>query len=148
VIASSPKLEVYAPEEGQTLVLKSKKYQKQVTVESIREHQGACIIKFQNLESMEDVYRLIGYDVFLEAEEIETEGDIVEFTVKDISGSVWGVVRNIETSGLSQVLEVEDADGDVIYVPYAEPIIKEIDVRQRLILIDAPAGLRDLNKTE
>jgi 16S rRNA processing protein RimM len=77
----------------------------------------------------------------------DTDTGMVNFTVKDMQGHLWGIVKNIENSSLNQLLEVETPGGDMIYVPVADSIVKEIDEERKVILIDPPEGLKDLNKS-
>lgn len=147
VIASSPMLEVYTPQIGEVLILKSKKYQKQFTVESVKDLRGSCVIKFQEIKTMNDAFKLITYSAYSEAEqEVQDDEPVIQFTVKDLQGVVWGIVKDIETAGLSEIMEIEDPQGDNIYVPFCEPIVTSIDPQLKLIVIDPPDGLKDLNK--
>ena len=148
MLASSPDLDVYSLQKGEVLKLKSKKYRKEATVEYSKEIHGASVIKFQHIDRINDAFKLISYSVYSEAEAEESEQSVIQFSVKDVQGNVWGIVKDIGSSGVSQVLEVLDPEGDVVYVPFSEPIIKEIDSDQKIILIDPPDGLRDLNKNQ
>ncbi len=48
---------------------------------------------------------------------------------------------------LNQVLEIEDAaSGETVYVPWHDSLVVKIDRRAGTVVIDPPAGLRELNK--
>ncbi|MCP4217716.1 MAG: hypothetical protein GY765_23950, partial [bacterium] len=70
-----------------------------------------------------------------------------EFIVKDINGLEWGRVLDISEAGLNKLIEVYQND-DIYYVPFTDSIVKSIDAEKRLIIIDPPDGLMDLNKKD
>lgn len=146
----SPHIDAFIPGEGEELDLQSEKYHIRLKIEYLKEMQGAWIAKFNTIDSINGAFKLVGYSVFTP----ETDGKKIpfsieqsyDFTVKDIEGSVWGLVKGTDSFGINQVLEVTDEKGNVIYVPFAEGIVKEIDENNRVIIIDPPDGLKDLNK--
>lgn len=146
MLAPSPHIDQFIPKKGELLLLKSNKYQREFTVDYYKEISGANVIKFQHSASINDALKLVGYSVFNPSGEEEPEDDILAFAVNDLNGLTWGIVKSLQSAGVSQVLEVEDPDGDIIYVPYAEGIIKSIDTEKRIVLIDPPDGLKELNK--
>ena len=47
--------------------------------------------------------------------------------------------------GLNTLLEVSD-DDEIVFIPWASDIVQEIRDEERVVIIDPPDGLRDLNK--
>lgn len=146
VLAPSPYIDQFIPKKGDNLFLKSNKYQRDSIVDYYKEISGACVLKFQHTSSINDALKLVGYSVFNPSETKEPEENFISFTVKDVDGLPWGIVKSFQSVGISQLLEVEDPDGDIIYVPFSDEIIKSIDIEKRLVLIDPPRGLKELNK--
>jgi 16S rRNA processing protein RimM len=146
VIEPSPGFERYRPEKGELLHLNSKKYQREFTLEYLKEIHGAPILKLQHIDSINDALKLVGYSVYSQTDIDESEDSLQEFIVKDLSGDVWGKVNDLMESGLNQLLEIESPDGNIIYVPFTEAIVKSLDRENKLIIIDPPDGLRDLNQ--
>jgi 16S rRNA processing protein RimM len=146
VLAPSPNFEKLIPQSGEVIDVHSKKYKRQMTVEYIKEVGGLTVLKLQDSHSINDAYKLIGYSIFSHSSEVIEDDSIIQFKVKDKQGNVWGIVKNIEQAGISELLEVEDPGGDLIYVPFSEGIVKHIDTDAEEIIIDAPPGLKDLNK--
>ena len=147
VISPSPGFDLYTPQPGEVVLLISKKYQREFSIDYLKDIHGSLTAKFSGIHSIHDALKLVGYSLYSQAEEEETEESIIQFTVKDVDGQVWGVVKDLMESGLNQLLEVEDPEGDVIYVPLSDAIIKSTDPQKKLIVIDPPEGLRDLNKS-
>ncbi len=152
-VTPSPRFELYAPEQGEELVLQSQRHTYQYKLDYVKEIRGYPVFKFHTIDSINDALKLVGYSSFgmrtLENNGPLEFGDTVDFIVKDVSGCVWGRVKNAETFGINQVLEIIDDDGASIYVPFADGadgIVKEIDEENRVITIDPPVGLKELNK--
>lgn len=149
VVHSSPSFEAYAPEKGEVVVLQSHKYEVQSNIDYIKEIQGVIVIKFQSVNSIPEAMKYIGYSIFSLAEPKENIDDepVIDFSVIDISGQLWGNVHSHEFFGINEVLEILDHSGDIIYIPFSEAIIKKIDYEKKEIIIDPPDGLKDLNKS-
>ncbi|MCP5108996.1 MAG: 16S rRNA processing protein RimM [bacterium] len=156
VVITSPLKVDYALTNGESVRLKSEKYEKQEEIEYFREIKGAFIIKFKGINSINDALTRVGYSIFTERDKTEpaepADGDmenyhIENFIVKDINGEVWGKVEHFDTEHLNPLLEVRaDDQSEICYIPFSEEIIKEIDPGKRVIIIDPPVGLKDLNK--
>lgn len=146
VVAPSPKLDTFIPKNGESIIIKSKKYQRSISVDYYREISGICTIKFNDTDTINDALKLVGYSLYNPAADLQEDDSIIEFAVQDVQGNLWGIVKDLEQAGLSELLEVEDPEGDLIYIPFADAIVKSIDKEMKMIVIDPPNGLRDLNK--
>jgi len=147
VLAPSPNLQAYALNSGERVVLKSVRYQKENSIESIKDVQGITILKFKDTHSISDALKLVGYELFATSEEnLDTSQlGVMDYTVFDIHHNRWGTVKNIQEFSLNQILEVTGDSGKIIYVPFADDIIKNVDKEKREITIDPPEGLKELN---
>jgi 16S rRNA processing protein RimM len=148
VVAPSHDLDGQSLVEGDLLVLQSTKYTREKSLHYFKEINGASVFKFKDTHTINDAFKLVGYSIFANKSGAQnTNIDITDFTVKDMGGHLWGSVSDIETSSYNTILKVKSPDGDIIYVPLADDIVKKIDKKQKVILIDPPEGLKDLNKT-
>jgi len=153
VVFASPNARACTLREGEAVVLKSEKYQKQYNVEHLREIKGALVVKFAGINTINEALKLVGYSIHVDDSltgdnEYENK-KITDFIVKDMNGQLWGKVKNIEADSLNKLLEIKGENEDennVYYVPFTETIVKEIDKKKRIIVIDPPNGLKDLNK--
>jgi len=138
----------YKLNDGEVLFLKSQKYKIEKTLEYFKFIHGKAILKFLNVNSIGSAYKILGYEVHLVTPitKKNLEPDLIDFQVKDLSGSLWGKVKHIKMGDYNQLLDVEASNGDIIYVPFHQSIIKEIDDRMKIIIIDPPEGLKELNK--
>ena len=148
VAAPSPDLFLHSLSNGEVLVLQSAKYKKEKEIDYFKEIRGAPVFKFKDTNTINDAFKLVGYSIYANKIDVQdTNTDIVNFMVTDMQGNLWGSVKNIENSGINRLLEVETPEGDMIYVPFADSIVKEIDEEKKIILINPPDGLKDLNKS-
>jgi 16S rRNA processing protein RimM len=147
VVSPSPDLFVHSLSNGEVVVLQSAKYRKEKEIDYIKEIRGTPVCKFKDTITINDAFKLVGYSIYTNKTDAKnTNTDIVNFMVKDMQGYLWGSVKNIEPPSINQLLEVETPGGDMIYVPFTDTIVKEIDEEKKIILIDPPDGLKDLNK--
>src|SRR5262249_31754206 len=74
--------------------------------------------------------------------------ELVGCRVEDGEGRVLGVVREIWETGAADVLVVAGEGGREHLIPAAREILREVDVAQRRIAIDAPPGLIECKETD
>jgi 16S rRNA processing protein RimM len=131
-----------------SLRLKSKKHSKTLSVEWIKELGGDLAVKFSGIDTISEAYKLIGYSAHLDVQKEDIsfkKHSFIGYTVIDVNGVSWGVVINDEATAFTHTLEVDDK-GSVVYIPYSNTIVSEVDKTRQTIIIDPPEGLRDLNK--
>lgn len=128
--------------------MQSAKYKKEKKIDYFKEIRGSPVFKFKDINTINDAFKLVGYSIYANKIDVQdTNTNIVNFMVTDMQGNLWGTVKNIENPGINRILEVESPGGNMIYVPFADSIVKEIDEEKKIILIDPPEGLKDLNKS-
>lgn len=123
-------------------------------------HKGRVVLKFSGIDCINDAERLRGCDVLIPYEERIplAEGSyywpdlvgcrIVRDSPRGLAevGSVTGVRP---TAGVA-LLEVtpSEREGEQILIPFAREICKQIRPAERVIVIDPPEDLLDLNQRE
>jgi 16S rRNA processing protein RimM len=145
VVKISPGADTPAIREKESIVLESEKYRIEKTIEGIRDIQGKTVLKLSGVNSIEEAMKLIGYSVFGAGESSDSPGALIDYRVVDLNRKSWGRVVRIRDFGLNRVMEVESR-GDIIYVPLDKGIVQEIRDDQKLIVIDPPEGLKNLNR--
>ncbi|KAL4563588.1 hypothetical protein LXL04_027632 [Taraxacum kok-saghyz] len=134
-----------------------------------RGHHGqkSWIIKFNNIEKVEQAQQLVGSTILVLDEdrpELE-EGDFyardlvgMKVTLKE-SGEPVGTVVNVFDNGGSDLLQVKlsssldiiDKNGNMkseaplVWVPFVEAIVPHVDMNKREMIITPPKGLLELN---
>jgi RimM protein, required for 16S rRNA processing len=138
-----------APTEGSAVELRSSKRIFPQVIERVSSAGGVAVIAFRDVRTISEALRLVGCSLWSEAPEAgqEAPGGFLGFRVFDRQGECWGIVRSQSHFSLNQVLEIEDeASGEIVLVPWHDSLVVAIDPRVGTLVIDPPAGLRELNR--
>jgi len=119
-------------------------------VEEVWEHAGALVFKFRGVDSISDAERLRGAEVQVpRSERVALEpgeyfhSDLIGCEVRDrLSGRVIGHVTNFEEYGGPPLIEI---DGGRMLIPFVKAICVDIRPEVKLIQVDLPEGLEDLD---
>ena len=137
------------PGEGIEVELRTSRRTLPQTIERISATGGEAMITFSGAHTIGEAFRLVGSSLY--ADVAEAKGDrarnLLGFRVFDLQGNFWGTVKAQPQFSLNQLLEIKDAStGEAVYVPWHESLVVKVDRRSKTMVIDPPAGLRDLNK--
>jgi 16S rRNA processing protein RimM len=121
-------------------------------VTSVRFHRGRPIVSFDGIASIEQAEPLAGVELrvpiaWLEALPAGTyyRHDLAGCRVETRSGHVVGQVDRVEGDGGASRLAVTTNE-DELLVPLAADICVSIDVARKVIVIEPPEGLLELNR--
>jgi 16S rRNA processing protein RimM len=138
------------PGEGAAVELRSSKRSFPRTIERISVAGSEALIAFSDTGSIGEALKLVGCALWADGPAPEAAArtdDWIGFQVFDLQGDFWGTVTSQPQFSLNQLLEVEDpSSGKTVYVPWHESLVVRLDRRAGTMVIDPPAGLRDLNK--
>jgi 16S rRNA processing protein RimM len=116
-------------------------------VESAWFHENKLILKFRGVDTMSAAEPLAGCEVCVpRAERVQLEGgeyfesDLIGCEVVERGGGSLGRVTALRDGGSSGVLEVEGG----LLIPFAREICVSIEPEARRIVVDLPAGLKEL----
>ena len=117
------------------------------------------LVKLDGVNSEEEARIFVNKTIFalkselapflnLDEDEIMEEDDLVGYTIKDdLSGEEIGVIDYVDSSTDNLLFIVSDSNEEKYYIPAAEEFIIEIDDEKKMIRMNLPEGLLDLNKT-
>lgn len=72
-------------------------------------------------------------------------GDLVGFAVVDATGALLGTIDGVDDSTDNVLFEIARPGGGTLLVPVADDFISDIDTGAKLVVMDLPQGLLDLN---
>jgi 16S rRNA processing protein RimM len=122
-----------------------------VEVEHFRRQHGRFVVKLAGVDSIEQAEKIIGAELKIPESALPAplEGSFYTFQLRGCKvyadGDDIGEVTDIIDSGGTQTLQV-GVGKDETLIPFAESIVKKIDVAARRIEVELPEGLRELNK--
>jgi len=121
-------------------------------IESVRFHQGRPVIALEGVDNMDAAEALAGAELKMVAADLAPlpEGtfyhhDLVGCEVRDRSGHLVGRVIGVEGTMERSRLVVGTADGGEQLIPLVAEICVEVNPAARVIVVDPPEGLLDLN---
>lgn len=107
-------------------------------------------VKFEEISTEEDAIALLKSDVYLPLELLpKLEGnkfyfhEVIGFIIKDVNFGNVGIVKGINDTTSQALFEI-DRDGVEILIPINDEFIKEVDRKNKTIVVDTPEGLIDL----
>lgn len=122
-----------------------------VVVERSRPFKKGLLVKLADVEDRDAVEELIGRYVLLSRDALEPleEGEVfyhqlLGLRVELVDGTVVGEVREVFEAQPADLLEVVTAEGRKHLVPFAETIVRGVDVPGGRLVIDPPEGLLEL----
>ena len=137
-----------------TLVSPDERETRVARVESARGHGDRALVKFDGIDSPEDLRGLQNWTIEIPesaARSLEKDEyflhDLVGLTLVDAEGNVRGVVKDTEEGGGGILLTIDGPRGR-FDVPFAADICTEIDLEAKRIVVSLPAGLDDLDDVE
>jgi len=119
----------------------------ELKIEKFWFQNGRVILKFVDHNSIESAQPLRNIEICVpEADAVELEDDeyfdwqLAGCRVETIGGDPIGTVRELLRTGGTELLVVEDNRKEYL-IPFANAICVDVDIENRLIKIDPPAGL-------
>jgi len=116
-------------------------------------HRGQIVLKFEGCETIETASRFRGWWVKIAREEaVPLEEDeyflfeLLGSEVRTESGQRVGIVRDILETAEVPVLVVEGEEAEEVLIPFARAICPVVDSAAKLIIVNPPDGLLDLNR--
>ena len=124
-----------------------------MTIDAVRFHQGRPIIGIRGVTTMCDAEELADGELRVPTETLTAlptgvyyRHDLVGCIVRTVAGANVGTVVEVEGS-LGKSRLVIRSTGDEVIVPLTATICVRIDPATRMIVIDPPEGLLELNAT-
>jgi 16S rRNA processing protein RimM len=123
-------------------------------VATSRAHDGRWVIGFDGVRSIDEAEALRDRELRIPEAELHALGsnefyvhDLVGCEVRTMTGVSVGRVRRVELGTSTPMLVIgEREDADDVLVPLVDAICRRIAVEERVIEIDPPDGLIDVNR--
>ncbi len=120
----------------------------EVIIATHRVHKGSDLLKFKNMNSINDVEKYKGSELLVSMDDISELDDnefyyfeIIGCTVKTTTGEVVGEISEIIETGANDVWTVKRQGQKDALIPYIEQIVKSVDIENKEVIIDVMEGL-------
>ena len=118
---------------------------------SVRFHKQHALIKFKELNSINDVERVKGKELKIPKLSAEQYLSDDEFLVSDLVGmrvlnkdeELIGKIVEVGTNGASEILEVVDANSKKHLIPFVKALVPIVDMKTKTVIVNDIEGLID-----
>ena len=133
-----------------TLYLKDGNEYKPLHVESCRANKNVLIMKFEGIDSINDLLDLKGELLFVDDEVIRESLEEDEFLIDELVGlSVYdmendkklGFVIGVSNNGASDLISVKTNSKKICLIPFVKAIVPVVDIQNKKIKINNLEGL-------
>lgn len=134
---------------GTCVLLSAGAAERRLRIEESRPHSGRWLVHFAGITDRASAQALCGAGIQVEVDSLERAAEPDEFfdrhligmAAQHADGSEIGVVSAVLHLPGQDVLEIRDANGRELLVPFVTQIVPVVDLDARRLVIDAPPGL-------
>ncbi|WPP53609.1 ribosome maturation factor RimM [Catalinimonas niigatensis] len=119
-------------------------------IENLRLQKDSLIIKFEDIDELEQAEALLGAVLFLPLDQLPTleEGqfyfhEIIGFQIEDENEGSLGTVKDVYEAG-SQYLIAMDYQSQEVLIPLNDDIVLKVDKDNKTVFTRLPEGLLDV----
>lgn len=116
------------------------------TIESYRPHKKFDMITLEGYNNINEVLKYVGKDVYVERKALKLSED--EFLDEDLIGlevyadnNFIGTVNGIISNSSNDLISIITYDNKEVLIPYIDVFIKEIDLKNKKIVVNLIEGL-------
>jgi 16S rRNA processing protein RimM len=138
---------------GAVLWVRSGSVTAQLAVETARIQNGRPIVAFVGYGTVEASEPLVGRELRIPEQSLQPLQDgayyhhqLAGCRVVTTDGRSVGVVHRVDDGAAGSLLVVDGENGEVL-IPLAADVCVTIDVQSRIVVVDPPEGLLELNVT-
>lgn len=132
--------EVFAKKNGENIRL---------SISSLRFHKGFAIVKFNEINSINEVMELKGEILYIGKDLVSNElqedeyltSDLKGLEVYDLDGVKLGVVTGVSENGATDLLSVKIRDNSTHLVPFVKELVPAVDIENKKIVVKNIDGL-------
>lgn len=114
---------------------------------------GLIRLSFDGYDSVGKINEFIGCRVFLTSgimveKPVNDLNKLIDYQIKTTNNEIQGNILGIIENPGQVILNVKTAEGRQILIPFHEDLIIKVDSKKKIITMDLPEGLKDLNDPE
>ena len=122
---------------------------RELTIKSVRFHKNFAIIKFNEIDDINDIIPFKGQRIFVSKQEIVKKLEKDEFLIDDLvglevyneEGEKIGEVVAISNNSSQDLLNIKNSIGQISLVPFVNEFFPVVDIKNKKIIIKPIEGL-------
>jgi 16S rRNA processing protein RimM len=121
-------------------------------IELIQKNELEFLVQLKNIVSENDLLPFLESEVWIEKTKIKKlknkEFDLsklIGFSVFNKNTGLIGVLHEIQENKFQQLMKIKTSENKEILIPFVEEFILEINSKNKIIELDLPAGLLEMN---
>lgn len=120
-----------------------------LSVDNVRFHKNFAIIKFNQINSVNDVMDIKGLLVHIPTDLLKSKLQKDEFLISDLvgldafddEGNKIGVVCDLGENRATDLIQIRKADGLTFLVPFVKELVPVVDIENKKIVINMIEGI-------
>lgn len=109
-------------------------------------NDSVVLVKFDGINTAEEVKRLVGIDVYFPVKYAEESDELswnyfVGFRVVDECCGELGTIESVDETTINTLFVIQRLDGEELLIPAQEAFIVDMDHKQRVIRMNLPEGM-------
>ncbi len=130
-------------------VKKDNEYQ-ELKIDSVRQNKNFLIVKFEGIDSINDIIPLKGCLLFVEEDVVRKNLDEDEFLIDELVGlnvfdaetdKKLGFVIGVSNNGANDLISVKTNSKKISLIPFVKAIVPVVDIKNKKILVNNIEGL-------
>lgn len=118
-------------------------------IESVRLHKNFALVKFEGINSINELLDYKGAFLYVEEEMIRENLEEDEFLIDELvglevfdeNGKKLGFVVGVSNNGASDLLSVKTNSKKVVLIPFVKAIVTDVSIRDKKVVIKNIEGL-------
>ncbi len=138
------------PEDFENFSYALTKSGQRLNIEGIKYQKNNIIVKFREINSIEEAQGYKNSVLCLPKEEIGELpenvyyiADLLDCEVYEASGEKIGILQDVFSTGSNDVYDIKRENAKNLLVPIIEGVVKSVDTENKKIVIKIPEGLED-----
>lgn len=132
-----------------SVFIKSNNEYKQLKISNIRLNKSFAIVKFEGIDSINELMKFKGAFLYVEESTIrealeEDEfliDELVSLRVFDKEGKKLGFVVGVSNNGATDLLSVKTNSKKIVLIPFVKAIVTDVSIKDKKIIINNIEGL-------
>ena len=120
-----------------------------LVIENVRLHKNYALVKFEGINSINDLMEFKGAFLYVEEETIRENleedefliDELVSLEVFDENNKKLGFVVGVSNNGASDLLSVKTNSKKIVLIPFVKAIVTDVSIKDKKIVINNIEGL-------